>query len=155
MWDAIADSSHSSWQELIQQERWWPGLILTRKVISRLGTKTKTKKLAQMILGHKEIIATSSKFQNTAQFLFQRRVLTMAFTWKPSHGRVSTLFQVEELFHWTDKNKYVCKVCNFRVVDCLMTVSWLSPDFLMSFWQLSGNFFATFWQLSGNCLASF
>ena len=56
--------------------------------------------------------------------------MALAIRWRPwpcGHPVASGTF------HWTDKNKPVCKVCNWsRVVDCLMTVSWLSHDCIMT-----------------------
>ena len=58
---------------------------------------------------------------------------------------------------WEQTRTYkFAMVCNWsRVKYCLMTVSWLSRDFLMIFSRLSHNFLTTFSQLFHNCLITF
>ena len=63
----------------------------------------------------------------------------------------------KEVTHWpsnlTDKNKHVCKVCNWsRVLDCHMIVSWLSHDCLMTVLWLSYDCLMTVLWLSHDCV---
>ena len=138
--------------------------------------------VGEAVKGHRLIWASSKlppKFRHflgcfaSSDFVYHGLCLKSK-PWSCGHPVGGSL--TDSAFNWTDENRHVCKACNWsRVVDCLMTVSWLSHDslrilsrlshdclmtvswlFLATIWrQLSGNFLVTFLQHSGHFLATF